>query len=100
MEPEGPNSVLPLSKVYNHEPIPSELTAEEASRVLGNQTCLWGEFTPTEEHFEYMLYPRTLASAEVSWSAPKVKSWERFQNALETGNDKAELLLHRSRETV
>ncbi|GAA3647100.1 beta-N-acetylhexosaminidase [Flavivirga jejuensis] len=88
MEPEGPNSVLPLSKVYNHEPIPSELTAEEASRVLGNQTCLWGEFTPTEEHFEYMLYPRTLASAEVSWSTPKVKNWERFQNALETDHFK------------
>ncbi|MBP0902980.1 beta-N-acetylhexosaminidase [Mariniflexile gromovii] len=82
MEPEGPNSVLPLSVVYNHEPIPSELTTEEANRVLGNQASLWAEFTPTEEHFEYMLYPRTLASAEVSWSNPKLKSWERFQNAL------------------
>ncbi len=86
MEPEGPNSVLPLSVVYNHEPVPAELTAEEASRVLGNQASLWGEFTPTEEHFEYMLYPRTLASAEVSWSNPKVKSWERFQQALETSH--------------
>jgi hexosaminidase len=86
MEPEGPNSVLPLSVVYNHEPIPSELTKEEASRVLGNQASLWGEFTPTEAHFEYMLYPRTLASAEVSWSTPKVKNWERFQYALETSH--------------
>ncbi|SEC72418.1 hexosaminidase [Maribacter dokdonensis] len=83
MEPEGPNSVLPLSVVYNHEPVPAELTKEEAARVLGNQASLWGEFTPTGEHFEYMLYPRTLASAEVSWSNPKVKSWERFQKALE-----------------
>ncbi len=88
MEPEGPNVVLPLSKVYNHEPIPKELTTEEASRVMGNETCLWGEFTPTEEHFEYMLYPRTLASAEVSWSASKVKSWKRFQKALETSHFK------------
>ena len=88
MEPEGPNVVLPLSKVYNHEPIPKELTVEEASRVVGNETCLWGEFTPTEEHFEYMLYPRTLASAEVSWSNPKVKSWKRFQKALETSHFK------------
>lgn len=83
IEPEGPNSVLPLSVVYNHEPVPAELTKEEAARVLGNQASLWGEFTPTEKHFEYMLYPRTLASAEVSWSNPKVKSWERFQDALE-----------------
>ncbi|MCG9793145.1 family 20 glycosylhydrolase [Flavobacterium algicola] len=83
MEPEGPLSVLPLSVVYNHEPVPSELTAAEAKRVIGNQVSLWGEFTPTESHFEYMLYPRTLASAEVSWSNPKVKNWERFQDALE-----------------
>lgn len=88
MEPEGPNSVLPLSTVYNHEPIPTELTEEEAARVLGNQTCLWGEFTPTEPHFEYMLYPRALASSEVSWSNPKVKSWIRFQNALEVSHFK------------
>ncbi|MEP3836189.1 MAG: family 20 glycosylhydrolase [Algibacter sp.] len=88
MEPEGPNSVLPLSVVYNHEPVPSELTEEEAARVLGNQASLWGEFTPTESHFEYMLYPRTLASAEVSWSDPKTKDWIRFQNALETSHFK------------
>lgn len=83
MEPVGPKVVLPLSKVYNHEPIPSELTKEETSRVLGNQASLWGEFTPTQEHCEYMLYPRTLASAEVSWSNPEVKNWKRFQDALE-----------------
>ncbi|MCK0157276.1 family 20 glycosylhydrolase [Cellulophaga sp. F20128] len=83
LEPEGPNVVLPLSKVYNHEPMPAELTAAEASLVLGNEACLWAEFTPTATHSEYMLYPRTLASAEVSWSSPKVKSWERFQTALE-----------------
>lgn len=84
MEPVGPKVVLPLSKVYNHEPIPSELTEEEVARVLGNQASLWGEFTPTQEHCEYMLYPRTMASAEVSWSNPEVKNWTRFQNALET----------------
>ncbi|WP_372935479.1 beta-N-acetylhexosaminidase [Seonamhaeicola sp.] len=88
MEPEGPKVVLPLSKVYSHEPIPSELTKEEASLVLGNQTCLWAEFTPTKEHCEYMLYPRTLASAEVSWSQPEVKNWERFQKALEISHFK------------
>ena len=88
MEPEGPKVVLPLSKVYNHEPIPEELTEEEATRVLGNQASLWGEFTPTEAHCEYMLYPRTLASAEVSWSAPEVKDWERFQKALEVSDFK------------
>ncbi|MDO6603844.1 beta-N-acetylhexosaminidase [Arenibacter palladensis] len=88
MEPEGPKVVLPLSKVYAHEPIPAELTPEEVNRVLGNEACLWGEFTPTQEHCEYMLYPRTLASAEVSWSQPNMKDWERFQTALEDSHFK------------
>ena len=88
MEPEGPKVVLPLSKVYAHEPIPEELTPEEVNRVLGNEACLWGEFTPTQEHCEYMLYPRALASAEVSWSDPNVKDWKRFQTALEDSHFK------------
>lgn len=83
LEPEGPNVVLPLSKVYQYEPILKELTADEAKYILGTEACLWSEFTPTEEHCEYMLYPRTLANAEVGWSQPEVKDWSRFQAALE-----------------
>ncbi|WP_372751879.1 family 20 glycosylhydrolase [Labilibaculum sp.] len=83
MEPEGPKVVLPLWKVYSYEPIPEELTAEEAKLVKGTEACLWAEFTPTEEHFEYMLYPRTFANAEVAWSQPEVKDWARFQSAVE-----------------
>ncbi|CAM4203687.1 beta-N-acetylhexosaminidase [Zobellia nedashkovskayae] len=81
-EPEGPKVVLPVSKVYSHDPMPKELSAEQQELVLGNQASLWAEFTPTEEHNEYMLYPRALASAEVSWSKPENKNWLRFQNAL------------------
>jgi hexosaminidase len=83
LEPEGPNVVLPLWKVYSYEPIPTELTAEEAKLVKGTEACLWAEFTPTEEHCEYMLYPRTFANAEVAWSQPEVKDWARFQTAVE-----------------
>ncbi len=82
-EPEGPKVVLPLSKVYGHEPVAAELTEAQKELVLGNQASLWGEFTPTQEHCEYMLYPRAIASAEVSWSLPETKNWERFQTALE-----------------
>ena len=83
LEPEGPKVILPLSKVYSYEPIPEELTTEERKKVLGTEACLWGEFTPTPEHCEYMLYPRTLANAEVGWSNPEVKNWDRFQKSVE-----------------
>ena len=91
LEPEGPAVVLPLSKVYRYEPIPAELTAEEAELVLGTEACLWGEFTPTAEHCEYMLYPRTLAKAEVAWSNPEVKDWNRFQSAVESHFERLKL---------
>jgi hexosaminidase len=70
--------------VYRYDPIPDELTPEESRRVLGTQVCLWSEFVPTAEHAEYMLYPRTLAHAEVGWSRPERKDWARFQKAVES----------------
>jgi hexosaminidase len=90
LEPEGPNKVLPISKVYAYEPIPAKLTPQEAKLVLGTEACLWGETTPTPEHCEYMLYPRVLANAEVGWSNPAVKDWKRFQAAIEWNFKKLE----------
>ncbi|WP_158281254.1 family 20 glycosylhydrolase [Dyadobacter jejuensis] len=88
LEPEGPKGIVALSGVYGYEPIPQELTAAEAKLVIGTEACLWGEFTPTPQHTEYMLYPRALANAEVAWSNPEVKSWPRFQAAIESHFDR------------
>jgi hexosaminidase len=88
MEPEGPKVVLPLWKVYSYEPVPDQLNAEEAKLVKGTEACLWAEFTPTEEHCEYMLYPRAFANAEVAWSLPGNKDWARFQTAVEAQFDR------------
>ncbi|GLR17082.1 family 20 glycosylhydrolase [Portibacter lacus] len=82
LEPEGPRVVLPLSKVYNSEPMPSGLSMKEQELVLGTEMCLWAEFTPTESHAEYMLYPRTIAQSELAWSRPENKDWQRFQKNL------------------
>ena len=84
LEPEGPNKVLPVSKVYNYEPISTQLTSAEARMILGTEVCLWGETTETPGHCEYMLYPRVLANAEVGWSNPALKDWKRFQGAIES----------------
>jgi hexosaminidase len=84
LEPEGPNKVLPVSKVYQYEPIPTQLTSAEAKLILGTEVCLWGETTETPDHCEYMLYPRVLANAEVGWSNPALKDWKRFQGSIES----------------
>ena len=64
---------LPLEKVYSYEPVPKELTAEEAKYVLGAQGNVWTEYMKTPSKVEYMIFPRMSALSEVLWS-PKENS--------------------------
>src|SRR5690606_8147248 len=57
-EPLAIGGFLPLEKVYDFNPIPEELTAEEAKFILGAQGNLWTEYIPTENQVEYMVFPR------------------------------------------
>lgn len=77
-QPEAIGGYLPLKKVYGYEPVPDSLSTDEAKLMYGVQANLWTEYIPTEEHAEYMLYPRAIALAEVAWSKPENKSWEDF----------------------
>lgn len=77
-QPEAIGGYLPLKKVYGYEPVPDSLSADEAKLMYGVQANLWTEYIPTEEHAEYMLYPRAIALAEVAWSKLENKSWEDF----------------------
>jgi hexosaminidase len=81
-EPLGIGGFLPLEKVYSFEPIPAELSAAEARRVLGAQANLWTEYVATEEHAEYMLNPRLLALSEVVWSPAEGRDFRDFARRL------------------
>lgn len=77
--PEAMGGFTPLEKVYNF--VPGEnLTAEQrAKHVKGVQGNLWTEYVPTEEHVEYMLYPRMLALAEIGWNGTQTKDYAGFK---------------------
>lgn len=77
-QPEAIGGYLPLSKVYAYNPIPKALSAEEAKLIYGVQANLWAEYIETDEHYEYMIYPRILALAEVAWSQPERKEYNEF----------------------
>ena len=77
-QPEAIGGYLPLSKVYSYNPVPDSLSASEKELIYGVQANLWTEYVPTEEHAEYMLYPRMIALAEVAWSKQENRSWEDF----------------------
>ena len=67
-EPMAQSGFLPLEKVYNWEPIPSEIKPEQRDKILGGQANLWAEYMPDYKQAEYMIYPRLLALSEVLWA--------------------------------
>jgi hexosaminidase len=81
-EPLAIGGYLPLEKVYSYEPIPEELSPEEAKYILGVQTNLWTEYVATTKKAEYMLLPRLQAEAEVAWSKKGSKDFDNFKSRL------------------
>ncbi|MGJ8684130.1 MAG: beta-N-acetylhexosaminidase [Nonlabens sp.] len=82
-EPLAIGGFLPLEKVYHFNPIPAELTEEEAKHVLGPQGNVWTEYMKTSDQVEYMAFPRMLAMSEVAWSPAESKDYADFLNRLE-----------------
>lgn len=83
IEPMAIGGYTPLSKVYSFEPIPTDLTTEEAKHVLGAQANVWSEFIPTPEHAEYLVLPRLAALSEVVWSPASLRDWKNFVPRME-----------------
>jgi hexosaminidase len=71
-----------LKKIYDYEPVPKELDLRQARYVLGAQGNLWGEYITTPAYVEYMVLPRMLALAEVTWSPKTSKDWNSFNERL------------------
>ena len=77
-EPLNIGSYVPLEKVYSFEPVPPELTADEAKYILGGQANIWTEYIKTGSHVEYMAFPRMLALSEVLWSKKEDRNYNDF----------------------
>ena len=81
-EPQAIGGHLPLETVYAFEPIPPDLTTEQAKHILGAQGNMWTEYMKTPEHVEYMLLPRMCALAEVVWSQKACRDFKEFYGRL------------------
>jgi len=91
-EPTAIGGYLPLEKVYDFNPIPSELNDEEAKHILGAQGNIWTEYMPTEDQVEYMAFPRILAMSEVVWSKNENKNYSDFTKRVEHFNKRLDAL--------
>jgi hexosaminidase len=72
----------PLDKVYAYEPIPEQLTAEEAGYIKGVQANVWSEYLNTPAKAEYMMFPRVFALAEIAWSPITARDYPGFLQRL------------------
>ncbi len=67
-----------LEDVYAYEPVPAELSEEEAKYVLGAQGNVWTEYMHTGAKVEYMAFPRVIGLSEVLWTPKSDKEWNDF----------------------
>ncbi|MGA5564751.1 beta-N-acetylhexosaminidase [Streptomyces platensis] len=80
-EPVPIGFVRTLEDVYRFEPVPPELTAEQAAHVLGTQANVWTEVMDSQQRLDYQVFPRLAAFAEVAWSrlpAPAARDYQDF----------------------
>lgn len=91
-EPTAIGGLTTLKRSYSFDPVPADLTAEEAKHILGGQGNVWTEYIPTPEHAEYMAVPRMTALAEALWTAPQQKCWDSFRERLETQFDRFDVM--------
>lgn len=82
-QPEAIGGFLPIERVYDYNPVPTAIAEDKQQHVLGVQANVWTEYMPTQEHVDYMVFPRAFALAEVAWTALDQKDWFDFQHRLQ-----------------
>ncbi|RYG14809.1 MAG: beta-N-acetylhexosaminidase, partial [Chitinophagaceae bacterium] len=56
------------TKVFNYDPVPAVLTADQKKYIKGVQANLWTEYIETPSKAEYMIFPRVFALSEIAWT--------------------------------
>ena len=79
-EPQANGGYLSLKKLYHYSLEKENLSTALQKNILGTQVNLWAEHVGSTEHSEYMLFPRLLALAEISWTTDNLKNWDNFIN--------------------
>ncbi|MEE4542211.1 beta-N-acetylhexosaminidase [Streptomyces sp. V4-01] len=88
---ESPDEPVPiahartLEDVYRFEPVPPQLTPDQARHVIGTQANIWTEVMDSVRVLDYMAFPRLAAFAEVAWSdlpASDERDWADFERRM------------------
>lgn len=78
--------ITTLRKVYESDPVPADLPAEQARHILGAQAQLWTELRVDDVAADEYIWPRLIALAEVCWSPRERLDWSDFRRRMETAH--------------
>lgn len=78
VEPLSMGPCTTLEKLYSFHPVPEAIAEEQRNFVMGAQVNHWREYIHTTDHMEYMIYPRILALAELTWTPKEQKDFADF----------------------
>jgi hexosaminidase len=81
-EPIPVATVLTVHDVYDFEPVPAELTADEARHILGGQANIWTEFMDSPRTVDYFAFPRLCALSEALWITSE-RDYDDFSGRLD-----------------
>ena len=70
-----------LKKVYNYNVAKSGFVKEE--NVLGVEFETWAEWIVNESAWQFTVYPRIFAFAELAWTKDNLKNYKDFYKRLE-----------------
>lgn len=74
---------LSLAKVYRYNPMPSGLSDDERTHILGSMALMLTHKIESQQRMEYTLLPRLCAFAEDVWSQSESKDWSVFRRKIE-----------------
>ena len=81
-EPMAIGGFNPLDAVYNYNPTPDSLNANEQKFIMGAQANVWTEYITNFSQVEYMALPRMSALSEVLWTNMENKNFTDFKERL------------------
>ena len=87
-----PYKRISTMKVYGYNPIPAELTEEQAKHILGIQANFWSTIDREEVGVDKQVFPRLLAIAEVAWSPKDQRDETRFRDRVKIDSSRLKKL--------
>jgi hexosaminidase len=86
------NRGLPFEHTYAFEPIPDNLTPEQAKHILGVQGNLWGERLRTPKWVDFLTFPNLCAIAEAGWTPREARDFADFSTRMTPFLQRLELM--------